>query len=911
MENMASFPDLRPHRRSAKAESSVASKTRTRLLLVVSATLLFTAFVAVTELATLRGKKAHDASAFLTRELGPPLDSAPLVRTPAHGVDVSVSPQGFHVKRGPHSLGLALVGGKPQHVTSFAHGISTKTDFGRTVVAVSPKKTEQYLVVDKHYGTKTWSWQLDTAGLTPRVGGDGSVGFIAGHRLTDQFVIAAPTILDLRGRDISPRGLHWDVARREGKWSLELAFDDSNLATPYVIDPASFNNGAGTVGPTAAAANIALTLPGSIKLGDLLIAHVTWKGGSNITATEAVPGTWTQLDVTRNQATNIGAQVWYKNATVADTTGGSYTWNFAPNAIATGGIAAYTGIDKSATPAVSGIATAATNDNAVYYPAITPSANGAQVISVVGWNRVSNGGNLTPPAAVNGAAGAPGIATDRWETVNSGAITSELSDFTQNVAAGVNTPGSNNAGGSGKNIAHVAFRIALKADITAPTSSFALSSVSPAGSAYYSGAGTTVWYRGTGPNCAAEVQVAGKCSFKITNTVSDAGSGPASSIFAALGSPGTHWTFTNGTVTTPAGGPYVSNFYAWSTGATETPTDLITGTDGGGNTDGGTTLTFNNDVTGPAVPTPTVTAQYYTSLSVPVSLGAATDTGGSGVNAGSITVERDTSGLAAGACGAFTGSWSTVTLSAGNDTTVTSGNCYRYREIAADNVGNSTTSGISNVAKVDTSAPSTPGLTFSGLSANAYWNSGTSTFYFRASAGGTFTVTALSTDSESAIGSYTFGTLNSNGGSNWGGSLTGDHYDYTFGASTTAPTTSRTVNSTNGAGTNSANATYSIANDATGPAVPTPSVTAQYYTSLSVPVTLGAATDTGGSGVNAATITVERDTIGLAAGACGAFTGSWSTVTLSAGTDTTVTSGNCYRYREIAADNVGNSTTSG
>src|SRR4029079_6029726 len=150
----------------------------------------------------------------------------------------------------------------------------------------------------------------------------------------------------------------------------------------------------------------------------------------------------------------------------------------------------------------------------------------------------------------------------------------------------------------------------------------------------------------------------------------------------------------------------------------------------------------------------------------------------------------------------------------------------------------------------------------------------------------------------------------SNGGANWGGSQTGDHFDYTFGASTTAPTTSRTVNATNGAGINSSNATYSIANDATGPAVPTPTVTAQYYTSLSVPVSLGAATDTGGSGVNASSIPVQRDTIGLSNGACGSFTGSWSTVTLSAGNDTTVTSGNCYRYREIAADNVGNSTTS-
>jgi len=43
MENMASFPDLRPHRRLAKAERPAASKNRTRLLLVVSAALLLPA----------------------------------------------------------------------------------------------------------------------------------------------------------------------------------------------------------------------------------------------------------------------------------------------------------------------------------------------------------------------------------------------------------------------------------------------------------------------------------------------------------------------------------------------------------------------------------------------------------------------------------------------------------------------------------------------------------------------------------------------------------------------------------------------------------------------------------------------------------------------------------------------------
>ena len=80
---MASFSDLRPDSRSAKAGRRAVRRFRTPVLLAVSAALLLTAFLAVSELATLHGAKAHDASAFLTRELGPPLGSAPLVRRPA------------------------------------------------------------------------------------------------------------------------------------------------------------------------------------------------------------------------------------------------------------------------------------------------------------------------------------------------------------------------------------------------------------------------------------------------------------------------------------------------------------------------------------------------------------------------------------------------------------------------------------------------------------------------------------------------------------------------------------------------------------------------------------------------------------------------------------------------------------
>src|SRR4051794_25488735 len=729
---MASFPDLRPGSRLAKAKGVAVRRSGSLRLLAVSAALLLTAFFAVSELATLRGAKAHDASAYLTRELGSPLSSAPLVRVPARGTTVSLSARGFRVRQGKQAMSLRLTGLSSGKLASYRRGISAPTSFGRVVVSATPTKTEQFLVVDDHHGTKTWRWQLDAHGLRPRIGDDGYVGFLSGHRLADDFTIAPPKILDRDGHDVSPRALHWSLAHTGARWRLELTLDDRNLPTPYIVDPASFNIAAGTTGPTAAGASLQLSLPAGIKVNDLLVAHVSWLGGSNITASGPSGGTWTQLDQTRNQGTVVGAQVWYRVATSADTSAGTYTWGFSPTAIGTGGIAAYSGIDLSATPQVSQLITAPTGDSNVYYPSITPSANNAQVISVVAHAKTSNGTRLTPPLAVNGAAGAAGTNTDRWETINAGGIASELSDFTQNAAGAVNTNGANTyAGNSGQNVAHVAFRVALKADATAPTSALSLTSVSPPGSAYYPGSGTIVWYRGTGPNCAAEVQFAGRCSFKIRNTVSDAGSGPASSQYSALGGTSTGWAFTASTVSTPTGGPYDSNLFGWTSGANTSPTDTVTGRDNGTNSDGGSTLTFTNDISGPTVPTPTVTAGYYTSLSVGVSLGSVTDNGGgSGVNASSFTVQRDAIGLSNGSCGAFPGSWSTVTLSGGNDTGVSSGNCYRYREVASDNVGNSTTSAISNTAKVDTSAPSTPTLSFTGLSSNAYYD-GAGTLYIR------------------------------------------------------------------------------------------------------------------------------------------------------------------------------------
>ena len=134
------------------------------------------------------------------------------------------------------------------------------------------------------------------------------------------------------------------------------------------------------------------------------------------------------------------------------------------------------------------------------------------------------------------------------------------------------------------------------------------------------------------------------------------------------------------------------------------------------------TSTYSNngsvsfDTSAPTVATPTVTGGYYTSPSVPVSFGTVTDnSGGSGVNNSTIVLQRDQAVLNNNSCGTFPGTFSTtVTLVGGNDTSVSSGYCYRYRQQATDNVGNVGTSPSSNTAMVDAIAPVVPLPTVNG-----------------------------------------------------------------------------------------------------------------------------------------------------------------------------------------------------
>ena len=280
----------------------------------------------------------------------------------------------------------------------------------------------------------------------------------------------------------------------------------------------------------------------------------------------------------------------------------------------------------------------------------------------------------------------------------------------------------------------------------------------------------------------------------------------------------------------------------------------------------------------------------------------------SGLAAGSSIVERDEAPLdnGDGSCDAFPGSWSTVTLSGGNDTTVVSGKCYRYRELLSDSVGNQGASAAGSTAKVDTSAPSDPSFSY-GSFTNAALNGGV-VWYRPSAASGQFQVTASSSDSHSGVVSYGFPAA----ASGWSVSGSGASRTYSHSGAPANPAEPNNVFATNGAGLNSNNTSFTVSPDSTAPSVTAPSVTAGYYTSLSVAVSLNGGSDSE-SGLAAGSSIVERDEAPLdnGDGSCDAFPGSWSTVTLSGGNDTTVVSGKCYRYRELLSDSVGNQGASG
>ena len=229
-------------------------------------------------------------------------------------------------------------------------------------------------------------------------------------------------------------------------------------------------------------------------------------------------------------------------------------------------------------------------------------------------------------------------------------------------------------------------------DSTPPTNALTTTVVS--GNAAQAGA--TIFYRG---------QDGG--SFTLNNTVTDAGTGPGSSTTTALGGDAVGWTHTPSTVTSPRGGPYVSNPFSWNPGTASTPTEEVTGADAAGNTTT-TTLSFVNDSTPPSGDSISYPDGYQPDQSVTITLTIGTDTG-SGI--ATRQLQRADATLSDGVCGTFTTFTDTGADSPASpyvDTNVSDGFCYSYRYLVTDQVGNQDIATSPSVAKLDPFAGGPP-----------------------------------------------------------------------------------------------------------------------------------------------------------------------------------------------------------
>ncbi|MFL5968010.1 MAG: beta strand repeat-containing protein, partial [Gaiellaceae bacterium] len=885
---MASFPDLRPGWRSAKAGSTAVRPRRSSLpLLAVSAALLFTAFIAVSELATLRGAKAHDASAYLTRELGSPLSSASLVRVPARNVRVTIRKGGFDLHAPEGSLSLVA-----QHPGSgtwrhFQHGALRTIAYGQEAVTMHRSGVEESLRIIRPQGRHTWRWRLDSS-VDPRLS-NGVVAFFDRKRMVN-LEIDRVRIYDDNGRDITPDGAHWSLVRRGKTNWLELMLDDSKLATPYTIDPAVLRS-SGTFATGTGA--LAVGIPSGVETGDLLVMPVTQ-------ATNTVPATpagWALVPnsggIVGGSGTKLGYATFYRKGVSTDA-----GTNATATTIAAGvaQVFVYRGVDTSLSGACPGAAcmirdaaaapTAANTSATITLTTMSTSSASEEVVGTgtalanVNWPATSTTGSFARRSPAN---------------ANNG-TTISLGLYDKNVATAGSVTGTV---GIVSNVKNLGFMFGLTNDTTNPTSgSETIGGISPAGVAYQPGAGGIFYYNGN---------VAGQ--FTISDPITDAQSGPQSVAYPAVGTSG--WTHASETVST--GTSYTSSAYQWNAGTHTAPTAAertLTEKDNGDNAISSNVVSIVDDSTAPTGGALTVNggAAYSSTGSFAIDLRTdyteAQSATASGL-ASSTLVRTSASYSSPNVCGAF-GSATTLVGTPAQSGLATG--CYRYTLTGTDNVGN--TVSVSTTVKVDTSDPGAPSFTFASVGGGAFYpGSGTRVYFKPDAANGTFDITGSATDNDTDIASYAF-PAGSAIGTNWSGSGSGSTRTYSYTATATT-NGAQSVTATNYAGRTGSSAGFDITADSTPPSGGALTVNGGATYSSSGSFAIDTRTDyteaqsATASGLASSTL-VRTSASFSAADVCGSF-GSPTTL-VGTPAQSGLTTG-CYRYTLTGTDNVGNAVS--
>ena len=360
---------------------------------------------------------------------------------------MSIGRAGFAVGQGGRTVALeqALTTRAWRH---FQNGVRRTTSYGHESVVVTPSATEQYLTVDRHLGTTTWRWSLKSLKLKPRVGVDGSIGFVDGHVLTGT-TIAPARIFDSAGKDVTPEGTRWSLHGDR----LSLTVDDAGLPLPYVVDPAVAYSSSTSTGGSGT--SVSLTVPAGTSPNDVLLAAFSTLAAPAI---NAVPAGWTLVKSAPN-GTNLQTLVYWHQVGASEPA--SYAWTLASSQQWTGGIIAVTGLKGSAPVDATGTPGTAGNSKTASAPAIAAVTAKSLVIS----SFAVASGNTSPGYVTTGA-------TQIFQN-HSGTATSlsMATAYAIQGGAGASTASSSTCGCASK-AANVGVQTAFLLDTSAPVPAF-------------------------------------------------------------------------------------------------------------------------------------------------------------------------------------------------------------------------------------------------------------------------------------------------------------------------------------------------------------------------------------------------------------------------------------------------------
>jgi hypothetical protein len=435
---------------------------------------------------------------------------------------------------------------------------------------------------------------------------------------------------------------------------------------------------------------------------------------------------------------------------------------------------------------------------------------------------------------------------------------------------------------------------------------------------------------------------AGSLRFLLT-PVPMGGSPAVAAGFSALPPDAFGFSFDSASITTPVGGPFLSNAMTWVAGSTSTPEGTITLDNAAGNTFG-STGPIHNDSSAPvdgsvdAGGLVGTGGRYSTVLALSLDLAKGTDAASGLANGAgqSDTPARllrasapltSSDGIAGGTCG----SYSAYAQVGGDDPAATvshtvpdDNTCYRYRYLVADHVGNIAVNESPDIKVNATPAVSlTPTVaTLTAVSGIAAQSIAGSTAYYNPALSGSFDVDTSSTSDWVGVSQVSFPPI---AGFSGGGAVTAPvsgsvfrgTYAWTANAASPSPG-AQPITATNNAGETAARTgAFSVVKDDAGPTGGTVDVTGLgggYATSTTVSVGFTPGADAG-AGLTVGGARLLRASAALTAedgtGTCGAF-GAYTLVATDPATprsDTVPVDGTCYRYRYVVADKVGNQTT--